>query len=91
MTLISIFQVSINWTRRPLLILIFNLIIPFLFFLKSSTFMSSSDNSANDVFLSESMNQLVRLLMDVRYGNLTENQKDALREYINILKEFRYE
>ena len=53
--------------------------------------MSSSDNSANDVFLSESMNQLVRLLMDVRYGNLTENQKDALREYINILKEFRYE
>ena len=91
MTLISIFQDSIIWTRRSLFILIFYLIIPAPSLLRSSTFMISSDNHASEAFLSRSVNQLGQLLTDVQYGDLTENQKDALREYIIKLKEFKYE
>lgn len=49
------------------------------------------DNHASETFLSRSENQLVQLLRDVQYGDLTENQKDALRKYIIKLKEYKYE
>ena len=52
--------------------------------------MNLPTDHANEMFLSESMNQIMLLLRDVQYEDLTKNLNDALREYVIKLKEFRY-